>query len=95
MYSYMNAWLRFFNPTWKKQEKNNHLKPGVIHFHVRREVAKQVFESDYNKLGRFIQVTKEQYEELFEIEGGKLNPDTKRDKELVTKIKQILCDAVD
>jgi len=80
----LNAWLLIFQALYKKQEYK-YLKPGVIHYHVRREIAKKVFESSYDKLGRFIQVTNEQYEVLINL----------RDDELVTKIKEILNDAVD
>ena len=88
----LKAWLQFFNLLFKTEEefKHSYLQTGVIHFFVRREIAKRIFISDYDKLGRFIQVTNDQYKELFEIEGGKLNPNTKRDDELVTKIKEII-----
>ena len=75
----LNAWLLIFQALYKKQEYK-YLKPGVIHYHVRHEIAKKVFESDYDKLGRFIQVTNEQYEDLINL----------RDDKLVTKIKEIV-----
>jgi len=94
MLSYYTAWLqlpfRLFSSNTNQSETPAYLKQGVIHYHVRRNVAKQIFESDYDKLGRFIQVSYKEYDELFEIEGSKLEPNKKRDGELVAKLKQIL-----
>ena len=91
MYSFMNAWLQFYSLLFKKEEKYEFLKPDVIHYHVRREIAKRIFTSDYDRLGRFIQVTKEQYKELVKIERNEDYYIVKeRDDELVTKIREIL-----
>jgi len=72
-----------------KKQQTYH-KPDIINFHVRQEIAYKIFESDYDRLGSFIQVTTEQYNELFEIEGGKMKPNIERDDELTAKIKEIL-----
>jgi len=99
MYSFMNAWLQFFNLLFIKEERHEFLKSDVIHYHVRREIAKRIFNSDYDRLGRFIQVTNEQYKELVKIERDEnYNINKERDDELVTKIKEVIKinkDAVD
>jgi len=85
-----SQFLHSITPNSKNSESIAYLKTDVIHFHVRQEVANQVFKSDYDKLGIHIPISNDQYNELVKIEGSKMNPHIERDDELVNKLKEIL-----
>ncbi len=62
----------------------------MIYYYIRSEVAEKIFESDYEKSGIHIKVARGQYNELFDIEGSKMNPNTDRDDELAEKIIEVM-----
>ncbi len=63
-------------------------------FYIRREIVEKIEEYLYDRDcgggGKHITVSDEQYDELYKIEGSKMNPNTDRDDELAEKIKDII-----
>ncbi len=85
---FISSFFKAFD--YKPTLNNPKFEKGLMNYFIRPELANKLFKSAYNKLGIHIKISKDEYKELFEIEGSKLNPDFSKDSDLLIKLKQIL-----